>query len=43
MLGFRVCHDHVGFSQVIDLDYFVYDLIIFSFIDDYDDVFGDLE
>ena len=43
MLGFRVCHDHVGLSQVMDLDSFVYDFVIFSLIDDYDDVFGDLE
>ena len=27
----------------MDLDYFVCDFVIFSLIDDYDDVFGDLE
>ena len=43
MLRVRVCHDQVSLSQVIDLYYFKYDFIIFSLIDDYDDVFGDLE
>ena len=27
----------------MDLDCFVYDFVIFSLIDDYDDIFGDLE
>jgi len=27
----------------MDLDYFVYDFVIFSLIDDYDDIFGDLD
>jgi len=43
MLGLEVCHDYVSLSQVMDLDYFVYDFVIFSRIDDYDGVFGDLE
>ena len=25
------------------MDWFVFDFVVFSFIDDYDDVFGDLE
>ena len=29
--------------EVMDLDCFVYDFVIFSLIDDYDGVFGDLE
>ena len=43
MLRCEFCHDQVSFSQVIDLYCFVYDFIIFSLIDDYDDVFDDLE
>ena len=39
----RVCHDQVSLSQVMDLYCFVYDFVIFSIIDDYDYVFGDLE
>lgn len=39
----RVCHDQVSLSQVMDLYCFVYDFVIFSLIDDYDDVVGDLE
>ena len=38
----RVCHDQVSLSRVIILYCFIYDFIIFSLIDDYDDVFGDL-
>ena len=40
-LGF--CHDQVSLSQVTNLYCFVYDCVKFSLIDDYDDVFGDLE
>ena len=43
MLRLRFCHDQVSLSQVMDLYCFVYDFVIFSLIDDYDDVFGDLE
>ena len=43
MLRLEFCHDQVSLSQVMDLCCFVYDLIIFSLIDDYDDVFGDSE
>lgn len=39
----RVCHDQGSLIQVIDLYCFVYDFVIFSLIDDYDDVFDDLE
>jgi len=41
MLRFGFCHDLVSFSQVMDLYCFVYDFVIFSLINDYDD--GDLE
>ena len=43
MLKLGFCHDQVSLSQVMDLYCFVYDFLIFSLINDYDDVFGDLE
>ena len=48
MLGFRDDHVHASVSehQCLWIDYddfFVFDFIIFIFIDDYDDVSGDLE
>ena len=43
MLRLGFWHDQASLSQVIDLYCFVYDYVIFSLIDDYDDVFGDLE
>ena len=39
----RILSDPISLSQVMDLYCFVYDFIIFSLINDYDDVFGDLE
>ena len=39
----RVYHDQVSLSQVMDLYWFVYDFVIFSLIDDYDDIFGYLD
>ena len=39
----KVCHDHISLTQVMNLYCFVYGFIIFSLIDDYDDVFGDLK
>ena len=39
----RVCHDQVSLSQVMNFYCFVYDFVTFSLIDDYDDVFGELE
>jgi len=41
MLGFRVVHDHASLSQMMDLDCFVFDFVIFNPIDDYDGGFGD--
>ena len=43
MLRLGFCHDQVSLSQVMDLYCFVYNFVIFSLIDYYDDVFGDLE
>ena len=43
MLRLGFCHDQVSLSQVMDLYCFTYDVVIFNLIDDYDDVFGDLE
>ena len=43
MLRLGFYHDQVSLSQVMDLFYFVYHFVIFSLIDDYDDVFHDLE
>jgi len=43
MLRLGFCHDQVSLSQVMDLYYFAYYFLIFCLIDDYDDVFGDLE
>jgi len=38
-----VCHDQVSLSEVMNLYCFVYDFVIFSLINDYDDVFGDFK
>jgi len=43
MLRLGFCHDQVSLSQVMDLYCFAYNFVIFSLIDDYDDVCGDLE
>ena len=43
MLSLRFCHDQVSLSQAMNLYCFVYNFVIFSFIDDYDNVFGNLE
>ena len=43
MLGFRVIHDHTSLSQMMYLDWFVFDFVILNPIDDYDGVFGILE
>jgi len=43
MLRLGFWHDQASLSQVIDLYYFACNFIIFSLINHYDDVFGDLE
>jgi len=43
MLRLGFCHDQGNLSQVMDLYCFVHAFIVFSLIDDYDDVFDDLE
>jgi len=43
MLRLGFCHDQVSLSQVMDLYYFTYDFVVFSLIDNYDDIFGDLD
>jgi len=40
MLRLGFCHNQVSLSQVINLYCFVYDFVIFSLIDDNDDVLG---
>ena len=43
MLKLGFYHNQVSSSQMMDLYRFVYNFIIFSPIDDYDNVFDDLE
>jgi len=43
MLRLGFCHNQISLSQVMDLYCFIYNFVIFSPIDNYDDVFGDLE
>ena len=43
MLRLGFCHDQVSLSQVMNLYYFALSFVIFSLIDDHDNVFGDLE
>ena len=43
MLRLGFCHDQVSLSQVKELYSFVYDFVIFSLTNYYDDFFGDLE
>jgi len=43
MLRLGFCHDQVSLSPVMNLYCFVYDFVILSLIDNYDDVFGDLK
>jgi len=38
MLWLEFCHDQISLSQVMDLYYFVHDFVIFSLINNYDDV-----
>ena len=43
MQGLRLLMTMQAKLEVMDLYYFVYNFVIFSLIDDYDNVFGDLE